>query len=216
MGLVGLGLEVEGAFAHILDGHGGNDDHDIIEASVGIGLNEHACHARVEGDAGEIPADGGERGLVLLVVEGAELVEERETIADGLVLGRLDEGELFDITELERNHLEDDTREVGAQDFWVGELGTAFKILFAVEADGDAVGNAAATAGALVGGGLRDGLDGQPLDLGARGIPRDAGGAGINHIADAGHSKRGFCNIRGQHDAAATVFAENAVLFLVR
>ena len=154
-----------------MDGHGGNDDHDIIEAAVGIGLNEHAGHARIQWDAGKIAADGGERGLVLLVVEGAELVEECETIADGLVLGRLDEGEFFDITELERNHLQDDAREVGAQDFRVGELGAAFKILFAVEADGDAVGNAAATAGALVGGGLRDGLDGQPLDLGARGIP---------------------------------------------
>ena len=112
--------------------------------------------------------------------------------------------------------MEDDTREVGAQDFWVGELGTAFKILFAVEADGDAVGNAAATAGALVGGGLRDGLDGQPLDLGARGIPRDAGGAGIDDIADAGHGKRGFGDIGGQDDAAAAVLAKHAVLLLVR
>ena len=47
--------------------------------------------------AGKIAADGGERGLVLLVVEGAELVEESEAIADGLVLGRLDERELFDV-----------------------------------------------------------------------------------------------------------------------
>ena len=108
MGLVGLGLEVEGALAHILDGHGGNDDHDIIEASVGICFDEHSSHARIQGDAGKIAADGGERGLVLLVVEGAELVEECEAIADGLVLGRLDEGELFDIAELERNHLQDD------------------------------------------------------------------------------------------------------------
>ena len=88
--------------------------------------------------------------------------------------------------------------------------------MFAVETDGDAVGNAAATTGALVGGGLRDGLDGQPLDLGARGIPRDAGGAGIDDIADAGHGKRGFGDIGGQDDAAAAVLAKYAVLLLVR
>ena len=47
VGLVGLGLEIKGAFANVLDGHGRDDDHDIIQASVGIGLNEHACHTGI-------------------------------------------------------------------------------------------------------------------------------------------------------------------------
>ena len=63
-------------------------------------------------------------------------------------------------------HLQDDRGQVGAQDLRVGELGPGLEVLLRVQPDGDAVGHAAAAAGALVGRGLGDPLDRQPLDLG--------------------------------------------------
>ena len=61
---------------------------------------------------------------------------------------------------------EDHRGQVGAQDLRLGELGPAGEVVLAVQADADAVGGTPAAALALVGRGLRDGLDGQALYLG--------------------------------------------------
>ncbi len=66
-------------------------------------------------------------------------------------------------------HPQDHRRQVGAQDLRIGELRPAVEVLLAVEPDADAGLDAAAAARALVGGGLRDRLDRQPLHLGAAG-----------------------------------------------
>ena len=78
VGLVGLGLEFGGAFAYVLDGHGGDDDDDVLEAAGGVGFDEHAGHARIDGDARKVAADWGEDGqaVFLLVLESGELVQE--------------------------------------------------------------------------------------------------------------------------------------------
>ena len=100
VGLVGLRLVFEGALANVLDGHGCDDDHDVFQAAGAVGLDEHARHAGVDGDAGKVAADVGENRkavFFLLRVQGAELAEEQQAIANGLVLRRLHEGELRDI-----------------------------------------------------------------------------------------------------------------------
>ena len=69
-----------------------------------------------------------------------------------------------------------------------------------------------AAAGALVGRGLADRLDRQPLHLGAHRVARDAGDAGVDDVADAGDGQRGLGDVGGQHDAAPGVRGEDAVL----
>ncbi len=71
---------------------------------------------------------------------------------------------------------------------------------------------AAAAALALVGRGLRDRLDRQPLHLQPRAVAADARRAGIDHRADARDGQRGLGDVRGEHDAPAAVRAEDALL----
>ena len=96
--------------------------------------------------------------------------------------------------------------------------GRELEVLFRVQPDADAVGDAAAAALALVGAGLRDGLDGEALDLGAQAVAGDAGGARVDDVADAGDGERGLRDVGGEHDAAvahgpAGGELEDAVLF---
>src|SRR6185437_12148277 len=93
--------------------------------------------------------------------------------------------------------------QVRALDLGVGELRAALEVLFRVEPDADAVGDAAAAALALVGTGLRDRFDGEALHLGAQAVAADAGGARVDHVPDAGDGERGLGDVGGEHDAAA-------------
>ena len=67
----------------------------------------------------------------------------------------------------------------------------------------------AAPALALVGRGLRDRLDRQPLHLEPLAVAGDAGRAGVDHVPDAGHGQRGLGHVGGQHDPAARCAAAN-------
>ena len=49
--LVGLGLLVGGALADVLDRQGGDDDGDLAQGAVAVGLEEHPGQARVDGQA---------------------------------------------------------------------------------------------------------------------------------------------------------------------
>ncbi len=86
-------------------------------------------------------------------------------------------------------HLQDDRREVGAQDFRIGEFRPAEKILLAVEANADARLDPPTTAFALVGAGLGHSLDGQTLHFCAIAVAADARRARIDHVADTGHGQ---------------------------
>ena len=63
----------------------------------------------------------------------------------------------------------------------------------------------AAAALALVGRGLRDRLDRQPLHLEPVAVAGDPGGAGVDHVLDAGHGQRGLGDVGGEHDPPAGV-----------
>ena len=127
-------------------------------------------------------------------------------------VGRLDERERGDVAEVERGHLQDDRGEVGAQDLRVGELRPGLEVVLGVEPDADAVGRAAAAALALVGRGLRDRLDRQPLHLEPLAVAGDAGRAGVDDVPDARHGQRGLGDVGRQHDPPAGVGLEDPVL----
>ncbi len=94
--------------------------------------------------------------------------------------------------------------------------GRARKSSLAVQPDADAVGGTAAAALALVGAGLRDRFDGQPLDLGAVAVAGDPGEAGIDDVLDARDGERGLGDVGRQNDPAPGVRLEDPVLLGVR
>ena len=94
--------------------------------------------------------------------------------------------------------------------------GRAVEVLLVVQPDADAVGHAAAAAGALVGRRLADRLDQQLLDLVAEAVALDARRAGVDHVADARHRERGLGDVGREHDAAARAGVEDALLLGLR
>ena len=78
MFLVGLCLGFQGAFPHVLDGHGGHDDDEVFQAAQAVGLHQHAGHPWVHRDTCQVLADRGQYGQALLFPggEGAEFVEQ--------------------------------------------------------------------------------------------------------------------------------------------
>ncbi len=93
-------------------------------------------------------------GQLAVAVHRREFLQQVETVADGLAIRRLDERERADLAEAQVQHLQDDRREVGPQDFRIGEFRAPEEILFAVQPHADARLDPSATALALVGAGL--------------------------------------------------------------
>lgn len=185
--LVGLRLLVGRALARILDGQRGGYDHDLAHTAVLVGLQDHPGQAGVDGQLGQLAAGLRQSlaGVLLGRVERPQLLEQLNAVADVAVVRRVDERELLDLAQARRGHLQDDARQVRTEDLRVCELRTGQEVVLVVQADADAVAGTAAAALALVGAGLRDGLDRQPLDLGAMAVAADAGEAGVDDVLDA-------------------------------
>ena len=207
--LVGLGLLLGRPLARVLERQRGGDHDHLAHAAAALGLEHHPRQPRVDRQAGQAATRPGQLAVVR---EGAELLEQLVAGLHVALVGRLDEREPGEVAEAERGHLQDDAGQVGAQDLGVGELRAGEEVLLGVEPDRDARGHAAAAAGALVGRGLADRLDRQPLHLGAHRVARDARDAGVDDVPDAGDGQRRLGDVGGQHDAASAVGGEDAVL----
>ena len=85
------------------------------------------------------------------------------------------------------SHLQDDLCQIGALDFRQGKGFAALKSLLTVEPDAQTRPHATATAPALFATGLRNALHAQAGGSAFRVVARDAGQAGVDHIADAGN-----------------------------
>ncbi len=212
--LVGLGLLVDGPLARVLPGEGGRDHQHLAQAAEPVGLEDHPGDPWVHRQPGQLPPEPGQPGLPAgpLRLQRAELLEQLDAGLDVADLGRVDEREAGDLAEAQRGHLQDHAGEVGAQDLRVGELLASLEVLLGVEPDADAVGHPSAASGALVGRGLADRLDRQPLHLGAHAVARDPGEPGVHDVADAGHRQRGLRDVGGQHHPAPLVRGEDPVL----
>ena len=209
MRLVGLGLFVHGAVAHVLHAERAGDDHDFVQGAAVFGFQNHAAHARVQRQFGQRAAY---RREFVVVVHRAKFGQQLVAVGNGAALGRLNERKVFHRAQVQRFHAQDHRGQRAAQNLRVGKTRAPYKVLLVVQTNTDAVSHAAAAAGTLVGGRLRDRLDHQLLDLVAKAVALDAGCAGVNRIPDARHRERGFGHVGGQHDAPAAVAFKNAVL----
>ena len=83
--------------------------------------------------------------------------------------------------------MQDYRGQIGTYYFRVGKLWAIIKVVFFVESVTDTIANAATAPCPLVGAGLGDGLDWQPLYLGSVTVSGQSGAACIYHIAYAWH-----------------------------
>ncbi len=202
-------LPVGGPLARVGDRQRGRQHEHLAHAALVLRGQDHPADARVDGQLREAPPDVGQRAVP---VEGAELLQQRDAVADAAPVGRVEEREVRDVAELQRGHLQDDAGQVGPQDLGLGVPGPGGEVVLAVEPDRDAVGDASAPAGALCGRGLRDRLDRQPLHLGAPAVARDPRGAGVDDVADAGHGQRCLGDVGGQHDPSPRMRLKDLLL----
>jgi hypothetical protein len=208
-------LALARALPRVLDRQPGGDDEDLGDATVLLGLEDHPPEPGVDGKPGQPSADRRQPHLgtgAIRPVEGTELLEEEDAVGDGAGIGRLDEREGGDITEAERCHLQDHRRQVRPEDLRLGEGRPGGEVLLRVEADAGAGRHPPAATRPLVGGRLGDGLDGQPLHLGAAVVPGDPRRPGVDHRDDAGDGERRLGHVRGQHDPTAAMRGEHPVL----
>ena len=211
--LVGLGLGVHGAVAHILHRHGtGNDQHFVQRLAV-PGLQNHAAHAGVKRQAGQFFANGRE---FVVVVHRAQFGQQLVTIGDGAARGGFDERKVFNHAQVQRLHAQDHPGQRGAQNFRIGEAGACSKVFFVVKANTNTVGHTPAPPCPLVGSGLADGFDQQLFHFAAQAVALDAGRACVNHIPNTGHGERGFGHVGGQHNSAPIGGLKNLVLLGLR
>ena len=211
--LVGRLLVLHRAVARVLHGQGRGDDQHFRQTRVIERGEDHAAHARVQRQLGQLVA---QRRKLVHFIDGTEFLQQLITVGHRARQRRLDEGEGFHVRQVQRFHAQDDGRQRGAQDFRFREFRAQQIILLFVQADADAIGHAAATSGALVGGRLGDRLDLQLLHLVPITVTFHARQASIDHVADAGHGQRGFRHVGGQHDAARIAGFKHALLLLGR
>ena len=211
--LVGLLLCFQRAVAHILHAQGAGNHQHLVQRSAFAGFQNHAAHARVQRQLGQLHTH---RRQLVRIVHRAQFGQELVAVGNGAARGRLDERELRHIAQVQRLHAQDDTGQGRAQDFRVGEARAAVEVRLVIQANTDTVGHAAATARALVGSSLADGLHQQLLHLATERIALDARCACVNHISDTWHRERSLGHVGGQHDAAARVAIKNTVLLGLR
>ena len=149
-------------------------------------------------------------------VDGAQLLQQQQTVADRFLGWRFDERKLGHITQFQIQHAQDHIGQRRSQNLRIGKLASRLEILFVIQTDTDAISNTAATAGTLACRRPGDLFDLQLFDLAAIRVPLNAGQPRIHDVANARHSQRCFRHIRRQHNAPAAMTAENPILLLSR
>jgi hypothetical protein len=121
---VGLLLLVDGPVAHVLHAQRRRDHQHLGQRLTVLGFQDHAAHARVQRQAGQVHAQPGD---LVVVIDRAQLVEQLVTVGNGLAQRRLDEGEIVHQPQVQRLHAQDHASQRGAQDFRIGEARAAVK-----------------------------------------------------------------------------------------
>ena len=207
--LIGLGLLLQRTIAHVLHAERRGNHQRLVQRAALLRLQQDAAHARVQWQPCQRLANTRQ---LLVVIDRTQLIEQLVAVADRLGARRFQERKVLHITQMQRLHAQDHAGQRRAQDFRIGKRLAAGEILLVVQADADAVGDTAATAGTLVCCSLADRLHQQLFHLVAIAVALDARGTGIDHVTDARHRQRGFRHVGGQHDPAALVIVEHAVL----
>ena len=209
---VRLFLLVKGPYPGVLNADGRCDHEDLLQGAFLAGLQQHARHRGRHRQSGHVPPTAGQ---LPFPVDGAQFGKQLESVPYGLGCGRVQEGEGVDVAQFQHQHAQDDLGEIGALQFGRGILRPVRQVGFAVESQADASGYASAASRPLQGAALRDGLDGQPLGAGPRGVAADPCETGVDDVLYAGYGQRGLRDVRCHHDAAVVARPEDTLLVRV-
>ena len=209
MGVVGGFAGLGRALAWVLDAQErGNGDHRR-QAVVRVRGHQHPCQLHVHRQPRHLLADRGEPALL---VHRAQLHQLLPAIGNGALVRCFQEREILDAAQPQLQHAQDHPGQRGTTDFRIGELGPGLEVGLGVQAHAHTLGDAAATALALVGAGLGDVLDVQAVQLLPWAVALDPRLARVDHITDARHGERGLGHVGGQHDAPPALGIEHPVL----
>ena len=106
MRLVGLGLLVHGAVAHVLHAQRAGNYQHLVERATVFGLQNHAAHARVQRQFGQGAAY---RCQLVVVIDRAQLSQQLVAIRHRPALWRLDKRKVFNRAKVQRLHAQDHT-----------------------------------------------------------------------------------------------------------
>ena len=175
-----------------------------------VARGEHdAADPRIERQLRELAAQRRQRRAR---IDGVELLQQLVAVGDRPRRRRIEERKRGDVAERKRRHLQDHRRKRAAQDLRIGVRRARRVIVVAVQSHADAVRNAAAAPGALVGRRLRDLLDLQQRRLVAHRVALDARKSAVDHVPNARHRQRRLGDVRREHDPSAPRRRENALL----
>ena len=210
---IGGGARIGGTLARVLDAEEAGDHQHLAQHAMRVRGHQHARQLHVHRQLRHRASD---RGELALRIDRTEFVQLLPAIGDRARVRRLQEREILDVAEAERQHAQDHPGQCRAADFRIGEFGSRGEIRFRIQADAGAGRDAAAAAGALVGAGLRHVFDVQAIQLLPRTVALDPRHPGIDHVMDARHRQRGFRHVGGQHDPPLRPGLEHPVLLLRR
>ena len=196
--------------ARVLNRQRGDDNQRLAQATFLLRRQQHPPQPGVHRQLRQLPAQFGDAPLL---VHRLQLEQQPEAVADLARIRRVHERKILWPPQIQRAHLQNHRRQMGAQNFRIGEGWAAPKVLFRIQPHADARHHPPAAAGALVGAGLGNLLHRQPLNLAARAVAADPRRAGIDDVANAGHGQRGFGDVGRQHDARPATRLEYPVLF---
>jgi hypothetical protein len=168
---VGLLRPVRRPLTHVLDRQACDDREHRVEHAARPGFHQHPRETRIHRHAGELTADRGQSQRALVADNRAEFHQQIPSGRHSPRVGRGQEREGSDVSQAEREQLQNDGGETGAQHLRIGELGPAFQILLRVEPDRDAGSDPTRATRALLRRRLRHRLDRQALHLRAGAVP---------------------------------------------
>ena len=185
-------------------------DHQRLRQTARVARGEHdASDAGVERQQRKFAS---QRRQPALVVDRAQFLQQLIAVGNGPRSWPLEERERVDSAQVERGHPQDHRGQRRAQYFRIREFRARRKIIVAVQPHADAVLHAAATAGPLVGRGLRHLFDLQQRRLVPHRVALDPRQARVDHVANSGHRERGFRDVGRKNDAPAIAWRKDALL----
>ena len=214
---VGSLLFIHWPLTRVLNRQGGGNNHRLAHASQPLRLQHHARQTRVHRQLRQLAAKRREFVHRRLFIGGnrAQLFQQTYTVLDIALVRRFNKREGGDVAQPQRGHLQNNRRQVGAQNLRIGKFRARQEIVFRIETDTDPFRDAAAAAFTLIGGGLGDGFNRQTLHFGAIAVAADTRLAGIDNVFNSRHRQRRFRDVGRQYDAPSGMRLENPVLFAV-
>ena len=207
--LVG-GLRLVGrALARVLDAQECRDDQRLPQASSAAGFEQDPRQPRVHRQARHAPAEPCD---LAVAIDGAQFLQQSVSVVQEPRVRRVEEWKILRNAQPQRSHLQDQAREIGAQDLGIGVLRSRLELFLGVKADADALAHPPAAALALVGAGAGYGLDGQPLELGPWTVAADAGEPAVHDEPHARDRQRRLGHVGREHHPATGMRRKDPVL----